>query len=180
MKTMNIAFLCPGCQKVGEVSEIDPQTVSEMKCPHCERVWETPRDAFVEGSLRRCLVCPSGELYVRKDFSQTLGITIIAIGFIVASVFWYLRWPLATYGVLFATALLDVILYFAVGNVLQCYRCQSQYRGLPGLEHYDAFDLETHEKHRQQLARLAATEPVAQPTTDNEPGGDGKQSATRE
>jgi hypothetical protein len=57
--------------------------------------------------------------------------------------------------VLFATALIDVILYFAVGNVLQCYRCQAQYRGIPGLENYTGFNLETHEKHRQQKIRLA-------------------------
>jgi hypothetical protein len=160
---MNIAFICPGCQQIGEISNVDPQTVTELHCPHCRRGWDTPQGAWQEGSLRQCLVCPTGELYVRKDFSQRLGVAIIAIGFIVASIFWYYRLPMATYGVLFATALLDVILYFAVGNVLQCYRCQAQYRGLPGLEHYDAFDLETHEKHRQQLARLASVQPIVPP-----------------
>jgi hypothetical protein len=62
--------------------------------------------------------------------------------------------PLWTYGVLFATALIDVVLYLTVGNVLQCYRCHAQYRGLPGLEHHQPFNLETHEKHRQQRIRL--------------------------
>lgn len=164
---MNVAFICPGCQQVGEVTNLDPKTVTEMQCPHCQRAWDTPRDAWQQESLRQCLVCPSGELYVRKDFSQSLGVGIIAIGFIVASIFWYYHWPVATYGVLFATALLDVILYFAVGNVLQCYRCQAQYRGLPGLEHYDAFNLETHEKHRQQLARLASVQPTVASTASS-------------
>ena len=66
-----------------------------------------------------------------------------------------------TYAVLFATALIDVVLYLAVGNLLQCYRCQAQYRGLGGLEGHQPFDLETHEKHRQQTIRLkqAASSP---------------------
>jgi hypothetical protein len=39
--------------------------------------------------------------------------------------------------------------------VLNCYRCQAQYRDVPGLENHGGFDLETHERHRQQVARLA-------------------------
>jgi hypothetical protein len=77
------------------------------------------------------------------------------LGFVISSIFWYYRMPLWTYGVLFATALIDVVLYFTVGNVLHCYRCQAQYRGVPGLENHGGFDLETHEKHRQQKIRLA-------------------------
>jgi hypothetical protein len=59
-----------------------------------------------------------------------------------------------TYGVLFTFALIDVVLYLVVGNVLHCYRCQAQYRGVPGLEEHQPFNLETHEKHRQQQIRL--------------------------
>ena len=87
--------------------------------------------------------------------SQKLGVAIVVAGFVISSVFWYYRMPLWTYGVLFATALIDVVLYFTVGNVLHCYRCQAQYRGVPGLENHGGFDLETHEKHRQQKIRLA-------------------------
>ena len=103
----------------------------------------------------RCLVCSSTELFIRKDFSQRLGVTIVVAGIVVSSVFWEYRMPYWTYGVLFATALIDVVLYFTVGNVLQCYRCQAQYRGVPGSENHGGFDLETHEKYRQQRARLA-------------------------
>jgi hypothetical protein len=46
------------------------------------------------------------------------------------------------------------VLYLTVGNVLHCYRCQAQYRGVPGLENHQPFNLETHEKHRQQEIRL--------------------------
>ena len=66
--------------------------------------------------------------------------------------------PLWTFGILFATALIDVVLYLTVGNLLQCYRCQAQYRGVPGLENHEPFDLETHEKHRQQRLGLGKQE----------------------
>jgi len=105
--------------------------------------------------LSRCLLCPSTDLFIRKDFSQSLGVAIVIVGIVLSSAFWAYRMPFWTYSVLFATALIDVVLYFTVGNVLQCYRCQAQYRGVPGLENHSGFDLETHEKHRQQKIRLA-------------------------
>ena len=113
-----------------------------------------PKGAVSEAGLARCVVCPSDDLYLRKDFSQRLGVTIVALGIVVSTVFWYYRMPFWTYGVLFLTALIDLALYFTVGNLLQCYRCQTQYRDVPGLADFEAFNLETHERHRQQLARL--------------------------
>jgi len=48
--------------------------------------------------------------------------------------------------------------------LVQCYRCQAQYRGVPGLESHGGFNLETHEKHRQQRLRLGQSHgPIQQP-----------------
>jgi DNA-directed RNA polymerase subunit RPC12/RpoP len=147
---MNVTYRCPNCQQTTQ-ADFGPQVVA---CSRCGTQVEVPAGAVTDDRLTRCLLCPSTELFVRKDFSQTLGVTIVVIGFVISSVFWYYRMPLWTYGVLFATALIDVVLYLTVGNVLQCYRCQAQYRGVPGLDQHEPFDLETHEKHRQQQARL--------------------------
>lgn len=149
---MNVTFRCPHCDNIGGV-DFDPTTTA-IACPQCQAKWPIPPGAAGGGHLAQCLVCPSTELFVRKDFSQSLGVTIVVVGAVISSVFWYLRMPLWTYGVLFATALIDVVLYLTVGNLLQCYRCQAQYRGVPGLEDREPFDLETHEKHRQQKIRL--------------------------
>jgi hypothetical protein len=150
---MNVTFRCPHCDRIGR-AEFDAAT-RELACPQCAAKWPIPEGAITSDGVRQCLVCPSTELYIRKDFSQTLGVAIVALGFVISSVFWYYRMPLWTYGVLFATALIDVVLYLVVGNLLHCYRCQSQYRGIAGLEDHGGFDLETHEKHRQQRIRLA-------------------------
>jgi hypothetical protein len=150
---MNVTFRCPHCDQIGR-AEFDSAT-RELACPNCPAKWPIPENVFAQGKLWQCLVCPSTELFIRKDFSQKLGVAIVVVGFVISSVFWFYRMPLWTYGVLFATALIDVVLYLVVGNVLHCYRCQAQYRGVPGLENYGGFDLETHEKHRQQKIRLA-------------------------
>jgi hypothetical protein len=106
------------------------------------------------GEAVRCLACPSTELFVRKDFPQRLGVGIVVAGFVGSSVAWYQHQILLSYAILFATALIDVVLYLVMGNVLECYRCHAQYRGLPSHQDQAQFNLETHEKHRQQAARL--------------------------
>lgn len=150
---MNVTFRCPHCDQIGRVDFDEGTRI--LACPNCEEKWSVPEGAVSGDKLWRCIVCPSTELFIRKDFSQALGVAIVVAGFVISSVFWYYRMPLWTYGVLFATALIDVVLYLVVGNVLHCYRCQAQYRGVPGLENHEAFNLETHEKHRQQKIRLA-------------------------
>ena len=148
---MNVTFRCPHCDQTAQV-ELEAAT-RELGCRHCGAKWLV-EGGLNAGKVERCLICPSTELFIRKDFSQPLGVTIVVIGFLISSVFWYYRMPLWTYAVLFATALIDVVLYLTVGNLLQCYRCQAQYRGVAGLEEHEPFDLETHEKHRQQRIRL--------------------------
>jgi hypothetical protein len=110
---------------------------------------------LTEAGLRRCLVCGSEDLFVRKDFPQQLGVGIVVAGFIASSIAWSQYMTLLTFGILFATALIDVVLYLIVGEALVCYRCQAQYRMAPGIEQHSAFNLETHERYRQQAARLA-------------------------
>jgi hypothetical protein len=151
---MNVTFRCPQC--AGLDRAVFDQSTAELACRHCQTRWPVPPGAATAGQLMRCIICPSTELFVRKDFSQSLGVAIVAGGAIGSSIFWFYRMPLWTYGVLFATALIDVILYCTVGNLLQCYRCQAQYRDVPGLDDHQAFNLETHEKHRQQQHRLEA------------------------
>jgi hypothetical protein len=96
-------------------------------------------------------------LFVRKDFPQRLGVTIVVLGLAASCIPWYYSRPLWTFAVLFATALCDLVLYFMMGNALTCYRCGAQYRGLDERDQHGCFDLSTHERYRQQAARLAET-----------------------
>jgi len=149
---MNVTFACPQCDQTTR-QEIEPAT-RQVVCTSCQHaITSLPPDAAEP--LRRCLVCGCGELFVRKNFSQRLGLTIVVAAMVLSSIAWGFHWRYTTYGILFAAALIDVILYFSVGNLLQCYRCRAEYRGLPELDLGEPFSLETHEKFRQQAARLA-------------------------
>jgi hypothetical protein len=132
-----------------------------LKCNACGQELAVPDDAVNGDRVQRCLVCPSTDLFVRKDFPQRLGVLIVAVGIIGSSIAWYHAHLLWTFGILFATALIDVLLYTLVGDALMCYRCQAQYRGVAEMDSHGLFDLETHEKHRQLNARLQSAERVA-------------------
>jgi hypothetical protein len=173
---MNISYSCPKCQR-GVTCELSQQP-AEVVCPHCGYALDPPEDGMVEGRVARCLVCPSNELFVRKDFNQRLGLAILVLGLGASCVTWYLHMPYVTYGILGGTALVDALLYLLVGNVLQCYRCRAEYRGVAGLERHEPFDLEVHERHRQQLARLGKhpSSAVGEDTASREPTDSANQS----
>jgi hypothetical protein len=153
---MNASFACPQCDQPARVEV--PDGAATITCPACRGELALPAGAYVDGELHRCLVCPSTDLFVRKDFPQRLGVTIVTVGFLVSCVTWYNYWLYATFAALFATALIDVTLWFLVPNCLHCYRCNAQYRGLKGLEKHQGFNLETHERYRQQAIRLEQAE----------------------
>lgn len=149
---MNVTYACPACHEATR-SYFDASS-RQLKCHACGQELTIP-DNSVEGNhIQRCLVCPSTDLFVRKDFPQRLGVFIVAVGIIGSSYAWYHANLLWTFGILFATALIDVLLYTLVGDALMCYRCQAQYRGVAEMDSHGVFDLETHERHRQLVARL--------------------------
>ena len=147
-----ITFSCPDCGGLLQ-SEFDT-SAEHTHCPNCQAERTIPAPDLADGHLRKCLVCPSKELFVRKDFPQRLGVAIVVIGFAVSCYFWAYHRPIETFAVLLLTALIDVVLYLTMGNVLECYGCHAQFRGLPGFDDYDQFDMEAYEKHRQQTLRL--------------------------
>ena len=96
---------------------------------------------------------------MRKDFPQRLGVALVFIGVVGSSIAWSYGNLWWTYGILFGTVLLDVLLYMVVGNALMCYRCHAQYRYVAGMDVHGPFDLETHEKYRQLAARMQGSPP---------------------
>ena len=149
---MNATFRCPRCKE--ETSAEFEAADAQLACSRCQARLEIPTGAFCDGQLTRCLVCPSTELYLRKDFPQRLGVAIVVAGFVASSIAWGYHRPLLTFGILMATALVDVVLFLVMSEAVVCYRCHAQYR-LAGDGSYQPFDLETHERYRQQAIRLA-------------------------
>ncbi|MDA1049254.1 MAG: hypothetical protein O3C40_02085 [Planctomycetota bacterium] len=154
---MNITFACPECDHTSRIP-LEPGTA--VACLQCDWKQHTSAQIPLEGTLDECLVCGCKELFIRKNFSQRIGVAVVVIAATTSLIAWgYYMWYTA-FGILFAAALLDLYLYFTVGNLLQCYRCNSEYRGLPQFDEYEAFSLETHERYRQQAIRLAESQAV--------------------
>jgi DNA-directed RNA polymerase subunit RPC12/RpoP len=171
---MRITYACPSCGST--VSLADAERMTTLVCPRCAAVVEVPPAAIAwagpggeptaegtgEPRLRRCLVCPCTELFTRKDFPQRLGVAIVVVGFVASCATWAARLLVPTFAILFATALIDVVLYLFMPECQTCYRCGARYRGVGGP--VEGFDLETHEKHRQQRIRLAERAAAGRPS----------------
>jgi hypothetical protein len=101
-------------------------------------------------------VCATEDLYVRKDFPQGLGLVIVVAGFAASTVFWYYDRPTPALGILFVSALADMLLYRIVPDVTICYRCLSQVRGegLNPVGRFHPFDLSVGERFRQERLRV--------------------------
>jgi hypothetical protein len=168
---MRITYACPTCRAAVRLDGIESATA--LTCSACGAAVPVPPGAVAwsapDGSpaaagggvptLRRCLVCPGSELFARKDFPQRLGVAIVVIGFAASCLTWAWRLLVPTFAILFGTALVDVLLYLLMPECLTCYRCGARYGGAGGP--HGGFDLETHEKHRQQRLRLGGGVPPA-------------------
>lgn len=149
---MNVTYCCPNCEKTVRTAFTAAST--ELACPQCASQLRIPEGAVAENRLERCLVCPSIDLFARKDFPQKLGVGLVVFGFVASSIAWANYQVFWTFAILFATALVDLVLYLVMGESLTCYRCHAQYRGTQEIERHGGFDLETHERYRQLAARL--------------------------
>lgn len=149
----SVTFRCVQCQ--GTSRAILTGVDVPISCSQCNAQPSFVAGAFQEGQLERCPICGCDELFIRKDFPQRLGVAIVVVGFVISSVTWYFHMFIATFAILMLTALIDVLLYMLMGDVLECYRCHAQFRGATDAQGFSSFDLEIHEKHRQMKARQA-------------------------
>ncbi len=164
---MNVTFQCPTCEQAVR-TDVAPDA-AHLDCPACKRQILIPDDAIAGDRLRHCLVCPSTDLFIRKDFPQRLGVAIVTVGFLLSCIAWHYQYLTVTFGILFATAGIDLMLFLIVGESLVCYRCGAEYRLMQGIEGHGAFNLETHERYRQQRARepqpVASAAPTSPPSS---------------
>lgn len=123
--------------------------IDSLTCPACGKTHELRAiDTLIrEAAISRCAVCEGEEFFIRRDFPQKLGLALVVIFGLIASVFYYYRSIPATFGTLAALVVVDAAIYFFVGTVTVCYRCRAEYRGLPADTRHGGFDLATSEKY---------------------------------
>jgi hypothetical protein len=99
--------------------------------------------------LETCPNCGCRDLFVRKDFPQVLGMTIVALAaltFIILAASRQTFWLGAC--VLVIAAVVDAILYLIVPKLTVCYHCRGEFKGAVNPKH-GAFELSIAEKYRQ-------------------------------
>ncbi len=135
-KSPSVAFLCDRCGRE-VVQAIAPGTVP-ASCPGCGRAFEGPlEDDASARPLRHCLHCGLDRLYVQKDFNKKTGLWV----FVVAAILSVPTWGLS----LLAATLIDLVLYYALGDATLCYGCGAVHRGFGKNRAHGAFDIHVQE-----------------------------------
>lgn len=149
---MTVTFECPNCHRPQRTDLSAERNAST--CAACSH--EVPlRPGAVDGSaVKECAVCGTLDLYIQKDFPHRLGLSIVGVGVVLSSIAWAKYWYPAALGILLVTAFFDLCLYYMIGDVLVCYRCLAQYRGVDRNPNHKPFDLGIGERYRQERLRL--------------------------
>lgn len=148
---MNIRFVCPACEGSARVEVVGTTAWSCSACGHAATLTDT-RDAA--GKLAACGLCGCAHLYRQKDFPQGLGLSILTAACASFFVLQVLYHPWAAWAILLGSAAIDGLLYYGiVGDVVVCYRCGAQHRGVPA-SGFDPHELATAERYRQERIRL--------------------------
>ncbi len=129
-----------------------------MSCLNCD--WERPfsNDEVREQAIpSECLRCGNPDLWRQKNFPQWLGLFFVALGAISSSIAWMYYRPILALSILMAFALLDMVLYIVMRDVLVCYRCRTKHHDVDVSQH-KPFDHETGEKYRQEEIRRKEAE----------------------
>ena len=146
---MNLRFACPAC---GQPARVQLSTPCDWQCLGCDHRLHLTAPADDKG-LTACLLCDNPELYKKKDFPHWLGLTILTVACLGSIIPYWLYHQWWTWVILIGSAAFDGLLYLWVGDVVVCYRCRSEYRGLPRANAYQPYELGIAERYRQERIR---------------------------
>jgi len=149
---MRIIYLCPNCQQVNWLTISN--TSDKLLCGNCSWTRSLPSGESQRTHPDHCLVCGCHDLWRQKDFPQRLGVLMVAVGAICSTIAYYYHYHLWALGILMGFALIDMILFAVMPDVLVCYRCSSRYRKFDPQGGTAYFNLETSERYRQEAIRL--------------------------
>jgi len=153
---MRLRYACPACEQQLETDVTPPTTV---RCRAAECSWTRPVDpeAFDGDTPQQCLVCGCNDLWRQKDFPQWLGLTFLGLQIIISTILWANYMIIGAFSVMGFFALVDLVLFAMMGDMLVCYRCRARHRKMPIGEDHPNFDLEVAERYRQQQLRMNQT-----------------------
>lgn len=132
-----------------------PARPLRLRCSICGRDLELAvNDSLLNRNVvTTCVRCGHDAFYVQKDFNRNLGLGIVVLGVISSLYFFSKSQPIYAMAALAATALIDFIVYFIVGDVTVCYSCHALYRGVERNPEHESFDLKKLEKYGGRTPR---------------------------
>lgn len=146
---LNIRFACPICEVPDRFNL--PRS-GPWRCVACGHAMEV-HAANADRSLSACAVCDNRQLYRQKDFPHWLGMSILVAACASFFILQVLYRPWLAWSILLGSAAIDGLLYYGlVGDVVVCYRCGCQHRGVPS-RGFDPHELATAERYRQERLR---------------------------
>jgi hypothetical protein len=142
----NVTYLCSSCGHEAVQALVPGATPSP--CPGCGRVVRVEEEGLSPNLqvLTRCASCGLDRLYVQKDFNKKAGLWV----FIVAAALSVPTWGLS----LVAATLIDLVLYYWLGDATVCYGCGAVHRGFAKNPRHGPFDIHVQESV-DRGARLA-------------------------
>lgn len=148
---MQIIFQCPVCQR-RTLAQPQPDD-APVRCTHCHWSRDEGAGDFQGAYCRRCRICGCEDLWRQKDFPPALGLAFVAAGGILSTIAWAYHEPAWALGILMAFALIDMLLYAFMSDMLVCYRCRARHRRTELDENHAAFNLEVNERYLQMKKR---------------------------
>lgn len=79
---------------------------------------------------------------------------MVALGAILSSIAWAYHRPVLALSILGAFAIVDMVLFWVMPDVLVCYRCRARHRVTPQDGTFGPYDHELGERYRQERLRL--------------------------
>jgi hypothetical protein len=148
---MQIIFQCPRCQASTDCRP-EPDD-APVQCSQCDWRRDAGAADFDDDLISRCRVCGCDDLWRQKDFPPALGLLFAGMGILFSSLAWAWHNPEWAIGILMGFALLDMVLYAAMGDMLVCYRCRARHRKTAMHDAHPAFNLELSERYVQVRKR---------------------------
>lgn len=148
---MYLTYPCPRCEQTNRSGDVTVEPA--LSCVHCGWHRALDRELVKSGVPQECLRCGNADLWRQKNFPQWLGLSFVAAGAISSSVAWAYHRPVLALGILMGFALLDMVLYLTMSDVLVCYRCRTRHHDADVSQH-ESFNHELAERYRQERLRL--------------------------
>ena len=163
---MELTFPCPRCETLNRSGDVAVDR--SLRCDSCG--WTRTLENMPEGDAapQECLRCGNADLWRQKDFPQWLGFLFVAAGAVTSSIAWAYHRPILALSILMAFALVDMILYLIMPDVLVCYRCRTRHHHTDVSGH-ETFNHELAERYRQERLRLQQADVSSRPLPSDDP-----------